>query len=283
VPGAELEGVTFALELLSAIRRGKRDLLKGKVVAVIGGGNTAFDAARTAIRTGAKTVSIYYRRNADEMPGNLEELTMAQREAVNIEYQATPVRFKGDKHVSGIELVKTELKRVPGKSRSEVFSIEGSNFSVSCNHVLIATGQEPDFSFLPEDVREKIGSTSSIPVHPFAMATPIPGVFAAGDICGERRKTVVDAVETGRRAAQGIDWFLRGVTGLGRMVERLVAFDYPLPSALPRMERSKGKRQSQKLLDQKKATASHAEVELGLSKEEAKKEASRCLHCSRLL
>jgi NADPH-dependent glutamate synthase beta subunit-like oxidoreductase len=283
VPGADLEGVTFALELLSTIRRGKKDHLKGKTVAVIGGGNTAFDAARTAIRSGAKAVTIYYRRNPEEMPGNLEELTMAQREGVNIEYQVTPVRFKGDKRISGIELKRTELRKVAGKPRSEIIPIEGSNFTISCDYVLIATGQEPNFNFLPEVVQNKIKDIKSIHVHPLTLATQIPGIFAAGDITQRQKRTVVDAVETGRKAAQGIDWYLRGVTGFGRMVERLTRFDYPLPRTIDQKSRTKGKRNEQQLLDRQKATGSHAEVELGLSEEEAKKEASRCLQCNKLL
>jgi NADPH-dependent glutamate synthase beta subunit-like oxidoreductase len=249
---------------------------------VIGGGNTAFDAARTAVRSGAKTVTIYYRRNAKEMPGNLEELTMAQREGVSIEYQVTPVGFKGNKRISGVEFQRTELKSMVAKSRSEVVPIEGSNFSVSCNHILIATGQEPDFDFLPEAVQKEIIGASSIRVHRHTMATPIQGIFAAGDICGTGMKTVVDAVETGRKAAQGIDWYLRGVTVFGRLAERFVAFDYPLPHALPRRSRATGKRHTQNLLEKEKATSSHAEVELGFSEEDAKKEAARCLQCNRL-
>ncbi len=281
LPGVELEGVSYALDMLRNMHHGKELRFKGSV-AVIGGGNTAFDAARTAVRHGAEKVTIYYRRNAQEMPGNMEELTMAQREGVAIEYHAAPLRFMGEKRVSGIEFARTELKKVPGKSRSIVTPIEGSNFTVPCRCVLIATGQEPDLTFLPDDMQKKAADKACIRVHPRTLATMIPGMFAAGDITGIRMKTVVDAVEMGRTAAQGIDWYLRGVTGCRRMVERLTSFDYPLSHTLPRKRRVKGKRQAQKLLEREKATSSNDEVELGLSEEQTKKEASRCLQCNRL-
>jgi NADPH-dependent glutamate synthase beta subunit-like oxidoreductase len=282
IPGADLAGVSPALEVLSSIQRGNAPSLRGATVAVIGGGNTSFDVARTAIRAGAKSVTIYYRRNKQEMPGNIEELSMAQREGVKIEYQVTPVRFTGDKRVAAIELVRTELKKGAGSSRSEVLVTEGTNFSVSCDHVFIATGQEPDFDFLPDDVQKEIMDTGSIRLHPITMETPLPGIFAAGDVAGNTMNTVVDAVETGRKAAQGIDWYLRRVSAWGRMLERLTAFDYPIPHTLPPGSRKTGRRRAQKLLEKEKASSSHAEVELGLSEEDAKAEASRCLQCNRL-
>lgn len=282
IEGAHLEGVSTALAVLANARRGKTTSLKGKVVAVIGGGNTAFDAARVAVRSGAKAVTIYYRRNAREMPGNLEELTMAQREGVAIEYQVMPIRFTGTNRVTAIELARTELKRLPGKARSEVVPINGGNVSVSCDAVLVATGQEPGLDFLPEEVREKIRHNSSIQVHPSTMVTAIPGIFAAGDITGKQLKTVVDAVEAGRRASRGIDWFLRGAGRCGRILERLAAFDHPHPRSLPRRKRVGGKRQEQALLDREKAATTNEEVELGLTEEDARKEASRCLQCNRL-
>jgi NADPH-dependent glutamate synthase beta subunit-like oxidoreductase/TM2 domain-containing membrane protein YozV len=282
VPGVDLKGVSYALEMLSNIRRGSIPPLEGTTVAVIGGGNTAFDAARTAIRNGAKKVTIFYRRNAQEMPGNMEELMMAQREGVTIEYQVAPVRLQGKKQLSGIEFARTELKPVAGESRSQVILVADSTFVAECSSALIATGQEPDLSFLPADIRQRVSDTSCIKTHHLTMETPLNGIFAAGDITGNRMNTVVDAVETGRRAAQGIDWYLRGIKGARRVLEQLASFDYPLPDT-PKKTRVQGNRQEQKLIDRQRAQTSFEEVELGLSEEQARKEASRCLQCNRLL
>ncbi len=280
LPGIDLEGIHYALPTLKKVHHGVPFHLKGDIV-VIGGGNTAFDAARTAIRSGAKIVTIYYRRNAEEMPGNPEELTMALREGVTIEYHAAPVRFIGEGRVSADEFIRTELKEVDGESLSEVAPIDGSRFSVPCNNVLIATGQKPDFDFLPEDLRSKIVEGESLRINTVTMQTPLRGIFAAGDVTGRTPKTVVDAVETGRKAARGIDWFLRGVNGFGRMLERITSFDYPLPEGI-RKSRITGKRQEQALIDTHRAHNSFDEVECGLSKEQAEKEALRCLQCNRL-
>ncbi len=280
IQGTELQGIYYALDALRSINHGNQVTLSGNV-AIIGGGNTAFDAARTAVRSGAEKVTIYYRRNEEEIPGNKEELAMALREGVTIEYYVSAVRFAGKKKVSGVELVRTELRMRKEGRRSDVISLEGTNFTIDCDTVLIATGQQQDFSFLPREIQDKLVRDSCIKVNTQTMETLVPGIFAAGDITGGRR-SVVDAVGMGRRAASGIDWYIRRAGKLQKIMERLSDFDYPLPSSLPRRKAIKGKRGEQKLLELNMAVTSFLEVEKGFSKEEAKKEASRCLQCNRL-
>ncbi|TES92101.1 MAG: hypothetical protein E3J87_06160 [Candidatus Cloacimonadota bacterium] len=279
IPGKELKGIFNALALLKKVNQNEKIILKGRV-AVIGGGNSAFDAARCAIRCGADDVTIFYRRDEKEMPGIKEELDNALKEGVKIEYRTTPVRFLGKDKVEGIEFIRTELIKVKGKKRSRIKQKEGSNFKVDADAVLVATGQVPDFSFLTSTISEKIVQDRRITVNPITMETPIAGIFAAGDIIGKKR-TVVDAIEMGRKAAKGIDWFLRGVGKIRRLIEQFGEFDYPLPYTVPRRKSVSGKRKEQKLLDSEKAITSFLEVELGYTQEEAKKEASRCLQCSR--
>jgi len=280
IQGTELQGIFYALDALRSLHHGNQIDFSGNV-AIIGGGNTAFDAARVAVRSGAEKVTIYYRRNEEEMSGNKEELAMALREGVTIEYYVSAMRFTGKKKVGGVELARTELRMRKEGKRSDVISLEGSNFTIDCDTVLIATGQQQDFSFLPRDIQDKLVRGSCIKVNTQTMETLLPGIFAAGDITG-RRRSVVDAVDMGRRAAQGIDWYVRSAGKVQKIIERLSDFDYPLPSSLPRRKAIKGKRAEQKLLKINKAVTSFLEVEKGFSKEEAKKEASRCLQCNRL-
>ena len=146
--------------------------------------------------------------------------------------------------------------------------------------IIIATGQEADFSFLPTPIKERIVRNNTILVDNTTMSTAIPGIFAAGDtIPGQ--KSVVDAVAMGRKAARGIDWYLRGAGRLKRAFERFIEFDYQPNYKIPKKKPALGKRAEENILPKKKATASFLEVELGFTKELAQKEAARCLQCNK--
>jgi NADH-quinone oxidoreductase subunit F len=279
IPGKKLKGIHNGLDILLKINKGEKVILRG-AIAVIGGGNSAFDAARSAIRCGASNVTIFYRRDKEEMPGSKEELDMALREGVKIVYKTAPVSFLGQDKVQGIEFIRTKLLKVRGGKRAKIETIEGSNFRVTTDIVLIATGQTPDFSFLPSDIRKIIVRDSGISVNPTTMETSITGLFAAGDVIN-KEKTVVDAVGMGQKAAQGIDWYLRGGGKISRLIEKFTEFDYPLPYSIPLGTILKGRRHKQKVLEKEKAVSSFNEVEKGYTLEEAKKEASRCMQCNR--
>jgi len=279
IEGKELNGVYNALNFLMQSNKGNKPLLKG-TVAVIGGGNSGFDAARTALRCGAENVTIYYRRNESEMPGNRKEMEMVLREGIKVIYKTAPVKFLGKEKINGVEFIRTELIKVKGKNRSEIKILEGTNFITDVNMVIVATGQRPNLSFLPQEVQNRIVKDMHIIVNPITMETCIKGIFAAGDING-LEKTVVDAIEMGRRAADGIDWYLRGTGKIRKFIENLAKFDYPIQCKVTRMKSIKGKREQQKIVDKEKAVRTFGEVEMGFSREEAKKEASRCLQCNR--
>ncbi len=279
IPGKELKGIYKAIDILNETNKGNPRKLSGRV-AVIGGGNSAFDAARCAIRCGANEATVYYRRNQKEIPGNIEEIEMASREGVRIEYLVTPLEFTGKDKVQAIDFIKTELIKQDKKDRSRIRLIEGTKFSVPVNTVIVATGQVPDFSYLSPNIKQKIVTHNTIIVNNLTMETPIAGIFAVGDIT-DGEKTVVDAIEMGRKAAQGVDYYIRKVGKIRRIFERLSEFDYEPPYKIIRKRNLKENRVEQNLLDKENAVTSFFEVELGFTEEEAKKEASRCLHCNR--
>jgi len=279
IPGKELKGIYKAIDILNDTNKGNPRMLSGRV-AVIGGGNSAFDAARCAIRCGANEVTVYYRRNQKEMPGNIEEMEMASREGVRIEYLVIPLKFTGKDKVEAIDFVKTELIKQDKKNRSRIRLIEGTNFSVPVDTVIVATGQVTDFSYLSPNIKQKIVTHNTIIVNNLTMETPIAGIFAVGDITGGK-KTVVDAIEMGRKAAQGVDCYIRKVGKFRRIFERLSEFDYQPPYKILRKRSLKGNRVEQNLLDKENAVTSFFEAELGFTEEEAKKESSRCLQCGK--
>ncbi|MCK4576956.1 FAD-dependent oxidoreductase [candidate division WOR-3 bacterium] len=279
IPGKELKGIYKAIDILNDTNKGNPRTLSGRV-AVIGGGNSAFDAARCAIRCGANEVTVYYRRNQKEMPGNIEEMEMASREGVRIEYLVIPLKFTGKDKVEAIDLIKTELIKQDKKDRSRIRLIEGTNFSVPVDTVIVATGQVPDFSYLSPNIKQKIVTHNTIIVNNLTMETPIAGIFAIGDIT-DGKKTVVDAIEMGRKTAQGVDCYIRKVGKFRRIFERLSEFDYQPPYKIIRKRSLKGNRVEQNLLDKENAVTSFFEAELGFTEEEAKKEAFRCLQCNK--
>jgi len=206
VKGEHLRGVWDALDFLRQINSaGKVDL--GERVAVIGGGNVAIDAARSAVRLGAKEVTILYRRSKDEMPANPYEIEEAQHEGVKIQFLVAPNRFLGqNEHVSGVECVKMMLTEPDATGRRSPKRIEGSEFTIPADTVILAIGEAPDTSFLPKEVEVTEGRT--IAVEPFTAESTMPGVFAGGD-CVSGSATVIEAVLAGKRAADQIDQYVK--------------------------------------------------------------------------
>jgi len=204
--GENLNGVFDALDFLRQVNNTEK-IKVGERVAVIGGGNVAIDSARTALRIGAKEVSILYRRSRDEMPANPYEIGEAESEGVKIKFLVAPKRILGQNdHVISLECVKMELGEPDEIGRRAPKPIEGSEFTVPIDTVIFAIGEAPDLSFLPKEIEIDEGNT--IAVEPFSTATSQPGVFAGGD-CVSGPATVIEAVLAGRKAAEEIDQYLR--------------------------------------------------------------------------
>jgi NADPH-dependent glutamate synthase beta subunit-like oxidoreductase len=206
VEGEDLKGVFDALDFLR--RANENGTIKtGTHVVVVGGGNVATDSARTAVRQGAKDVTILYRRSRDEMPANPYEVKEAMEEGIKIQFLVAPRRVLGENgSVKGLECVKMELGEPDETGRKKPRIIEGSEFTVPADTVIFAVGEAPDISFLPKEVETGEGST--IAVEPFTTATSQTGIFACGD-CVTGPATVIEAVLAGKKAAEEIDCYLK--------------------------------------------------------------------------
>jgi NADPH-dependent glutamate synthase beta subunit-like oxidoreductase len=205
VEGEELKGVIRGLEFLRKTKLGERVRL-GRTVVVIGGGNVAIDAARTAVRLGAK-VTLLYRRTKEEMPANPWEVAHAVREGVRIRYLVAPKRILGrDGRVVGVECVRMRLGERDETGRRRPIVVEGSELHVKADTVMPAIGELPDTSFLPQEIR--LSDRGAVLTDVETMETSLEGVFAAGDVASGPA-SVIEAVARGRRAAQAIDIYLR--------------------------------------------------------------------------
>lgn len=207
VEGEDLAGVMYGIDFLKDIKLGKKVEI-GPKVAVIGGGNTALDAARSAIRCGADEVTIIYRRSREEMPATPEEVEIAQKEGVRITYLAAPKRINGSQgKVSSIECIRMRLGERDETGRRRPIPVEGSEFILPVDAVIIAIGQYSDLSFLPDEI--ELTPEGNIAFDPGTLATNVPGIFAGGDVA-TGPDILIKAIAAGRKAAISIDRYLRG-------------------------------------------------------------------------
>ncbi len=205
IDGEELNGVVDALDFLWKANIQQKGGL-GKRVGVIGGGNVAVDAARTALCQGAREAVIFYRRSNEEMPANPWEVMEAEKEGVKIEFLVAPRRVLGEEgKVVGLECVKMKLGEPDETGRRAPEPIEGSEFTVELDTVIVAVGETVEAGFLPREV--EVDRSNSIVVNPITMETSMDGVFAGGDaVTGPA--TVMEAILAGKRAAFSIDQYL---------------------------------------------------------------------------
>ena len=277
IEGEDLPGVMDGLSFLREVNLGKTPKV-GKRVAVVGGGNAAVDASRAALRLGAKEVSILYRRSMPEMPAHRNNVEQAQREGIKIEFLVAPV---GIKKSEGLEVrcVRMKLGLPDSTGRPSPEPIQGSEFSLPVDTVIVATGQSPD---LPPDFGLSLGSADTLQVDPATLSTNVRGVFAGGDAVSGPA-SFIEAVAAGRKAASWIDQYLGG---LGIIDEVLAP-----PEEMPEKSRAQEileagstspQRPSMPLLTTEKALSGFAEVELGLAEQAALIDSTRCLKCNEI-
>lgn len=277
IPGEDLNGVFDAIDFLREESLGK-DIKVGQKVAVVGGGNSAIDAARVALRKGAKDVYILYRREKRDMPAIEEEIEAAEQEGIHIRCLTAPVKIfgKGGK-VEGVECVSMELKEFDKSGRKTPHQIDGSGYTMYVDTVIKATGQRPDTSFLNGDA---IGTTKggAILADPRTLATGLKGVFAGGD-AQTGAATVIEAIAAGQRAACSIRRYLNGEE-LSPLVERNGHEPIAVPSVMPTETELKEKPRIKiaEIATGDRKT-SFKEAVLPYSEKEARQEASRCLRC----
>ena len=202
IPGEELNGVYGGNVLLE--HNIPLDY-KDKTVIVSGGGNVAMDVCRTAKKNGAKKVYVVYRRSEKEMPAEKIEVKEAKEEGIEFIFQNNIIKIIGEDKVTGIELIKTELVQKEGESRPSPVNIEGSNYTIDCDYVMMAVGSHPEEEIvnnlnLELDKRGKIAITPS-------GETSKENVFSGGDVAGSRG-TVAGASRAGRDAAYKIIEYL---------------------------------------------------------------------------
>lgn len=208
VKGEELAGVRPGLAFLREVNAGERPDLGHRVV-VVGGGNTAMDCARSALRLGA-SVTVAYRRTRDEMPAIAEEIEEAEREGAQLSFLANPVEFvETNGRVSAVVCERMELGEPDASGRRRPVPT-GQRFTIAADTVLTAIGESSELDGLPEDVTR---NSSGVPVDALGQ-TSRASLFAGGDVT-DLERTVADALGAGKRAAIGIDRHLRSVAGNG--------------------------------------------------------------------
>ena len=207
IPGeGQFEGFLDCIVFLERVNLGDKTK-PGKKVLVIGGGNSAIDAARTALRCGSDEVHILYRRTRAEMPANDEEIEDAHLEGVQIHYLAAPVKITGEGgKVTGMDVLSCDLGEPDASGRRRPVPIEGSEYHISADVIIPAISQRPDISCLPDDHGFEISRWESFVVDEETLETNKRGIFAGGDaVTGP--DTVVAAVAAGQRAAASIHRF----------------------------------------------------------------------------
>jgi 2-oxoacid:acceptor oxidoreductase delta subunit (pyruvate/2-ketoisovalerate family) len=209
VPGEDLEGVINAVDFLRAIALGKKIVI-GEKVAVIGGGNTAIDAARTAKKHGAKEVMILYRRSREEMPALPHEVELAEKDGIKFYFLVTPKQIIGENgKVKAVECLRMRLGEPDESGRRRPIPIAFSEHQYEVDMVIPALGQLVETSVLPPGLLSKEKRGPPLQVDPLTLETNIPGVFAGGDVA-TGPASIIEAVAAGKRAAVSIHRYLRG-------------------------------------------------------------------------
>jgi formate dehydrogenase major subunit len=271
IEGENSEHVISSTDFLRKVAEGKQKDI-GKKVLVIGGGNTAIDAARTAIRLGAKDVTVLYRRSEKEMPANPWEIKEAAEEGVKFSYLTCPIKISGNK----VECTKVKLGKADASGRRSPVPVKGSEFGIEADMIISAIGQISDLSFLPESIRTERGR---ILADKDTMQTDMKGVFAGGDVVSGAA-TAVEAIATGRKAAVAIDKYVGGkdmAPEKEKYTDTKGSLDEIDPKEFEDIKREP--RQKMPVLEANERKKSFAEMEKGYDEKTARKEASRCLEC----
>ena len=273
------------INYLRAVALGQ-DIKTPKRVLVVGGGNTAIDCVRVALREGAEESILVYRRTRKEMPAEPYEVDDADEENVRFEFLVNPTRLVTENNkITGVEVIKMELGEPDDSGRRRPQPVEGSEYVIPCDMVIPAIGQDPDLSYLEDgDYGIKQTRWSSIVTNNGTMMTDNEGIFAGGD-CEYGAMTVVLAVGHGKRAASVMHRYLMDgeavlddEEAMEDIVNRLGVFDpdekIPTLGGL--------KREHQPKLSGAERATNYEEVEKAMPESQAVVEADRCLRCYRV-
>lgn len=272
VEGENLPGIYHGLDFLKDVNL-KRDVQVKGTVAVIGGGNTAIDAARTALRKGADEVHILYRRTLEDMPADKREIMDAIDEGIVIHMLVAPVRFIGKEKVVGIECVRMELSGFDSNGRKKPKVVEGSEFTFDVDMVIPAVSQYSDLPFVKKEEVE-VTSWGTFVVDADTQMTTMEGVFAGGDVA-RGSDVVITAIADGKNAAKAIDRYLggNGELNTGEPID--------IPQPKDDAEVIEHERFLMKYLGPDERKNNFEEVSQGFHRLNAIAEAMRCLRCDR--
>ncbi len=270
----------LSLDVLRRVDVGERIDLRGRRVAVLGGGNVALDTSRTALRMGAREVRMICLEPRGEMPGFAWEVGVAEAEGIRVFPARTfkEIVVKGD-HIAGVRCAQVEFRGFK-RGRPDFTEIPGTDEIQPAELVIWAIGQGPDFSYLPADgsinTRYPVGIQTDS-----GMMTTMPGVFCAGDVRRGMTFFVVDAIGEGHHVARCIDRYLRGEKGLPEPQRSPVVDLAPeeIEAKFQRREASRRKRVAISSIPLEERRGNFREVDLTLTEEEAQEEAERCLRC----
>ena len=253
----------------------------GEKVAVIGGGSTAIDSARSAIRLGASKVTVYYRREREDMTATDEEVTEAENESVRFRFMVVPTKILGEGGKAA-QMLCAQLR--PGEfdssGRRRPVPVEGQEFTVDVDSVIVAVGQTTDLSFFANEGEVSTTRLGTLIVDEDTMETSKTGVFAGGDVV-RGPATVVEAIADGIKAALAIDKFLGGSGKLVEVTRKQARID-EIPFDLE-AEIVEQRRVEAPLLPPEERVLGFREVEQGYTLNDVIEEAKRCLHCDRKL
>ncbi|HTG81979.1 MAG TPA: FAD-dependent oxidoreductase [Geobacteraceae bacterium] len=280
----------------------------GKKVVVVGGGNTAIDCVRVALREGAEVSTLVYRRSRKEMPADVWEVDGAEEEGVQFEFQVLPTRVIANENheVTGVECVRMALGEPDASGRRRPEPVAGSEFVIECDTVIPAIGQDPDLSFIPSDMGIDITKwntvvTKYIPFKDAAgkdlkdgmgnmqsrtLITDLEGIFAGGD-AEIGPLTVVACIGSGHRAAKVIArWLEEGKAYLtdDELMEDILSYlgVYDKNEQVPWLDAGHRAHQAEVHGKARASYKNYCEVELGFTNKQAVQEAERCLRCYRV-
>jgi NADPH-dependent glutamate synthase beta subunit-like oxidoreductase/NAD-dependent dihydropyrimidine dehydrogenase PreA subunit len=275
VPGDDAPGVVPATLFLKRVNLGEEPRLNGPAV-VVGGGSTAMDAARSAWRSGASPVTIVYRRGRTEMPAQTEEIEAAEREGIIVRTALAPVEVVSrDGTVVGIRCIETRPTGATTDTQTAWEPVTGTDQEIPAATILVAVGEEPDPSILPEGAGIEVSGWEGIVADPRTLATGRAGIFAGGDVVSGP-KTIIDAVASGRRAAASIHEYLAGVADGERAIFATVRYPTP-PEGLLTLDLSRRPRAHAPL--PMVQPGSFAATQVGFDEATARAEAGRCFRC----
>ncbi len=281
IPGeSEWQGVIPATTFLKNFNLEPDTTLFGNVI-VVGGGSTAMDAARSAIRVGARSVTILYRRTRHEMPAQEEEVRAALEEGIQLQELAAPVEVLGAAgKVTGVRCNRMALGEPDADGRRQPVPVPNSAFDIPADVVLVAVGEAPDPSFLPSGTSVGVAPWGGLLIDPTTLATGAPGVFAAGDVTYGPASIILAAAH-GRRAAQQIHAFLQHLspTEAAEMPEGEFETASTLPPDGRVMLDLRPISRAEMPLHNGARQGRSAEAAAGFTEEQARLEGSRCLRC----